>query len=193
MFACLNKHKQNNSYFVGLDSSNFIKEMDTTSSYYKYAKKWEYKLNLASLEKGHKGFEMRFWYNPELVLLKRLIAIKYLGEEWSVKAYNVRTSIDEETGDIAVDSSVDLIPKSGWIAFQNKLSELQVRQLPHYSFMQGDKLIDDGITYFAEVANQNSYRLTWFSNPQANVKSNKSARQWQAVVNLFSQEFDVSK
>jgi hypothetical protein len=192
LFACTDKDLRSNSYFFGSDTSKLIKETDTTSLYYKNAKQWEHELQLSDLKKGFEGFEMRLWYNPELLLRKKLITIRNFGGAWSAKVYNVTLNQDNENGITAVDSVVALTPKSGWNTFQNKLAELQVKQLPNYTYVRGDELIDDGITYFAEVANRNSYRFSWFSNPQSNIGNSKNSQQWQAVVDLFDQEFEIS-
>jgi len=191
--GCFNNDTQNDNYFLGSSSTNFKKEGDTSSSYYKYSKGWEHNLKLGNIENGVEGFQIRLWYNPEIVNNKKLILVNHSTGDWSAKAYHLTVSIDDGISLVAIDSVVALTPKSGWKSFQNKLAELQVKQLPNHSASQGDKLIDDGITYFVEVANHDLYRFTWFSNPQENIKNNKSAKLWQDVVDVFNQEFDVSK
>jgi hypothetical protein len=192
LIACSNSDSESGSYMFSSSTSIFVKEADTASSYYRTAKKWERELQLPDIENGYEGFQMRLWYYPEFLLRKKLMIVKHSAGDWSAKAFRLTIDRDNGTGIVAVDSVLALTPKSGWRSFQNKLAELMIRQLPNYNYVQGDELVDDGITYFTEVANQKSYWLSWFSNPQQNVKNNKSAQQWQSVVDLFRQEFDVS-
>ena len=187
--ACSNNNSENNPYFLGSDSSKFLKEVDSNNSYYKNIKKWEQELQLASIENGSKGFEMRLWYYPELLLRKKLFVVTYSGSNWSAKEYVVTVDLEGKIKK-KPDLYIELTPRSGWNVFKTKLYELRIMQLPNYSYLQGDILLDDGITYIVEVANQNAIRFSWFSNPQQNIVNNKSAKHWQEIVNLFNSEFN---
>jgi hypothetical protein len=161
-----------------------LKNVDTNDLYYKDAKVWEKWLNLSDIEKGTKDFELRLWYNPELLTSKRLLLIRNSSTSWQAIAYwfNIRSA--------KLDSFKTLIPKSGWENFQGRLTELRVQQLPGDSTVPAALRFDDGNTFIAEVTNKNLYRFSTFSNPKEVMSKNEAARRWVAVIDFLNQEFD---
>jgi hypothetical protein len=184
ILSCSNRTQTELHLYGSDDTGGFKQFVDTSDTYYVLASEWKDKLSLANIENGSKDFEMRLWVNGEILYNKTLYVIKYTAGEWGGKFYRFRS----DTNSVA---SFSISPKSGWSRFEKRLLELQIKQLPNFSFENmGGGLVDDGTTFMMEIATSNFYRFAWFSNPDHYAHRSNDAKIWKEVVSFFRTEFE---
>jgi hypothetical protein len=84
-------------------------------------------------------------------------------------------------------------PKSGWSSFMNKLFELQILKLPHYSSIPGyyETLDTDENGYTIEVAEKERYKIYSYPNPKSRQNKFGEAKKMTLMIDLIEKEFNI--
>ncbi len=150
--------------------------------FYTSSKEKQKLLGLDSIENGFDELQLRIWYDVVNVIEQKVVILTYSKEKWSGKLYYI----------IKPSKQKDVVPKSGWTAFANKLLNLKILTLP-----DGGNLSEcgagggDGSTYNIELATKKHYRYYGYSEPQ-----DYRGKCWQAsnmnkILILLSTELNL--
>ncbi len=158
-------------------------------------------LGLDSLEGGYNSFQLRVWLGPDLAIIKNVVIISNVKQQWQARVitYKDSNSYDYNDPKYVTISKKEIItdkrnvtPSSGWAAFIKEMLVLQVLNLPNGNDIAGYGCGIDGTASIFETATANNYRYYYYYDP-----GDHAARFWQAknvleFAGLLEKEFGFS-
>lgn len=147
--------------------------------FYTHSKEKSKQLGLDSLENGFNGLQIRIWYDVVNVSKQKVVVLTYSKGKWNGKVYYLKE----------LSQAKDVMPKSGWVTFANKLLNLKILTLP-----DGGDLSDcgdgggDGSTYNVEIATENHYRYYGYWEPQDYQEKCWQAKNMKEILSLLSKD-----
>jgi hypothetical protein len=174
----------------------FKKEIPTYQNggvdiFYELAKTKQKQLGLDSIENGFDNLQIRVWYDFALFRERKLVVITNKDTTWTATIYDLQVDWDGKTETILSKKVRQVIPKSGWTSFSNKLLDLNILTLPNQDDVKGYSGGFDGRTYNIEIATKNQYRFYGYWEPQEYQDKFWQAKNMADILKLFETELGV--
>lgn len=203
--VCLAKtYGQDKTPFKKEIPMNCFPEMSYTFTYLEARQ-----LKLDTLENGFDSIQIRIWVQPSSEdnrAKDQLYIFKFDRLNWIGNYYSMIASLDMRKQSYSFQNLIqkEIIPKSGWNSFIEKLQEKRLMDLPTMEDIDGihatiDKntgdtlyhAVFDGVGYSIEISTLNSYRFINYNNPEYYQKF------WQVqffidILKVLESEFDIS-
>ncbi len=173
----------NDSTLVKLGGNPILKDV----------KKIVSELQLEEIDKGYDSIMLRIFY-PNL-LHRYVLEIKKTKIKWQANLIRIKYNYDSKLSEYVIDSSInkEVIPKSGWKIFTEKLFKLEISTLPGSNEIPGYKHGIDGCTFTVEYAISNYYRYFQYWEPELNQKEHWQAQKFVQALDLIEKEFEFKR
>lgn len=202
-FGC-NKHIKSDN-----NETNFVLELPDTSKkdfpiIYKVKENLVKELNLQNLENGVDTFELRLWVKSEPTNGGQVFIIKKIKNEWTCFNYfyiegKFKWIDNREIYENFYNFSVDTFwvkkrnPKSNWINFMQKIDKEGIFELQNQSDIIGWKdIVEDGITYSVEYANNSKYRFYSYNCPDVYSDNFIDCKRMTNILEIFDEEIGLN-
>lgn len=159
--------------------------------FYRVAKDKQRQLGLDSLENGFDNLQIRVWYDFSFIRERKLVIISNKDTGWAATVYDLEVKWDGNTETILSKKIRQVIPKSGWAFFSNKLLQLQLLTLPNGADIAGYDTGTDGSDCSVEIATRSRYRFYSYWEPEQFRNEFWQAKKIADMMDLFRQELGV--
>lgn len=148
-------------------------------------------LHITDLENGFSGMQIRIWVGSITDTLK-LLDLIYSDSIWKGNFYNIiyKSSLDGRTMNYTGSLRSSKVPKIGWKEYMEKLFQLDILTLPHYSLIPNYNATMDATGVTVEISNQKMYRVYTYASPYESKHISEAAKMIK-ILGLTEKEFDI--
>lgn len=191
LFSCTGRTANHNSEFTREISRYDNGDVDLL---YKLTQDKARQLKLDAIENGYDSIKIRVWYNYSLINNRKLLVLSNRNGVWSGTLYKMTVNWDPQINKETIETieKGQVVPRTGWANFINKLYELQILTLPDMDDIQNlrDNWLD-GVDYNVEIATKNQYRFYEYHMPDKFQDEFWQAKNMMGILNLIQDEFEV--